>query len=372
MIAYFRYFGYFVYLFILWIYARRNPRRVTVKEQIGEKTVTRYNWIFALVAVAPLIYLTATRGNEIGDTGAYKKILDSAPSALSGIREYINGISKEQLFFAYTSVIKSFFGNNYFIYFSSIALMQLMMMTVVFRKYSENFLISLFIFVASTDFISYMNNGIRQFIAVCVVFSTSKFIFEKRYLPTVLAIVIAFYIHRTALLMLPLIIIVQGEPWNKSTTAVLLAALLTVAFVGSFTSVLEDLLSETSYSNIVSNWQSWNDNGTNPIRVAVYCVPAMLSIFGIRYIREEQDQVINICTNMSVFTAGLYIVSMVTSGVYMGRLPIYTAMYSNCILLPWLINHIFNKKSSALIVRIMIVCYFLFYYYQIHFSWSMI
>lgn len=372
MSAYIRYFGYFVYLFILWIYARRNPRQVTVKERIGDRTVTRYNWIFALVAVAPLVYITATRGNEIGDTGAYKKILASAPSALGGIRDYLAGISKEQLFFAYTSLIKHLFGNNYFIYFFSIALMQALMIVVVFRKYSESLLISLFIFFASTDFISYMNNGIRQFIAVCIIFSTSRFIFERKYLPTVLAIFVAYYVHRTSLLMLPLILIVHGEPWNKSTTAVLLFALIVVAFVGRFTDILEELLSETSYSNIVENWQSWADNGTNPIRVAVYCVPAIMSLFGLRYIREEHDQVLNVCTNMSVFTAGLYIVSMVTSGVYIGRLPIYTALYSNCLLLPWLVKHIFDIKSSQLIIRLMIICFILFYYYQIHFSWSVI
>ena len=190
-------------------------------------------------------------------------------------------------------------------------------MVLVLRKYSENLLVSLFIFYATTDFISYMNNGIRQFLAVCIVFGASKYIFERKYFPAFLAIVIAFFVHRTALLMLPLIIIVQGEPWNKSTIAVLVFALLAVTFVSVFTDVLENMLSETSYSNIVSNWQSWNDNGTHPIRVAVYCVPVLLSLIGNRFIREENDPIINICTNMSVITAGLYIISMATSGIYM-------------------------------------------------------
>lgn len=372
MSVYIRYFGYFVYLFILWVYARRNRRQVTVKERIGEKTVTRYNWIFALVAVAPLVYLAATRGERIGDTAVYKKILQNAPNSLESIFEYLRGFSKEYLFYSLTAIFKSFFGNQPVMFFLLIALGQALLMTITLRKYSCSFLISFFIFFASSDYISYMNNGIRQYIAVCMVFGASKFIFERKYIKAIIVSLVASQFHETALLMIPFIIIAQGKPWNKSTTIVLLSALMTLAFVGGFTGLLERMLSETSYSNIVENWQSWNDDGTNPIRVAVYCVPAILSLIGLKYIREEDDPVINVCTNMSVITAGLYIISMITSGIYMGRLPIYTSLFSNCILLPWEIEHIFSRKSSDLIKRTMIVCYILFYYYQIHYTWAAI
>ena len=370
MSAYIRYFGYFVYLFILWVYARRNPRQVTVKERIGEKTVTRYNWIFALIVVAPLIYLAATRGERMGDTAVYMQTLRDAPSSLGAIFDYLGGFRKEYLFYSFTAVFKSFFGYKPVAFFLVIALGQALLMTVTLRKYSCNLLVSFFLFFASSDFISYMNNGIRQFIAVCLIFSAARFIFEHKYIKAIAIALLASLFHETALLMIPFIIIVQGKPWNKSTTIVLLFALATLAFVGTFTDVLESMLSETSYSSIVENWQSWNDDGTNPIRVVVYCVPAIISLIGLKHIRETNDPIINVCTNMSVITAGLYIISMITSGIYMGRLPIYTSVFSNCILLPWEVEHIFNKRSSDFLIRMMIVCYILFYYYQIHYIWG--
>lgn len=368
--AYIRYFGYFVYLLILWDYARRNPRQVTVKERIGEKTVTRYNWIFALFAVAPLIILAGSRDYGFGDTGVYRQFFLDAPSSFKEIPSYISTINKDRGFYFFTAIIKSLITTDERVYLYIIAAFQGLAVVYLCRKYSENLLISLFIFMAGNDFLSYMENGIRQFVAVAIILLSSDFIFEKKYIRAVIAVAFSSLFHQSALLMLPIIFIVQGRPWNKSTTFMLMASLLAVAFVAQFTSILDNMLEETQYSSIISTWVGWNDTGTNPIRVAVFCVPALLSLVGLSYIREEDDPVINICTNMAVISAGLYIISMVTSGIYMGRLPIYVNIYSTCILLPWEITHIFSRNSSSFMVRAMIISFLLFYYYQIHFAWN--
>ena len=79
----------------------------------------------------------------------------------------------------------------------------------------------------------------------------------------------------------------------------------------------------------------------------------------------EDDQLINLCTNFSLVTAGLYLVSMFTSGIFLGRLPIYTSLYSY-ILLPWEIENLFIRESKRLMYVAMIVGYLGFYYYQMH------
>ena len=370
MSVYIRYFGYFVYLFILWIYARRNPRQVTVKERIGDRTVTRYNWIFALVAMLPLIILAGSRDFGFGDTGLYRQFFREAPASLSQIPSYIATVSKDKGFYFFSAIIKCLISSNERVYFYIIAAFQGFAVIYLLRKYSNNMLISLFIFAAGNDFLSYMENGIRQFVAVCIILLASSFIFERKYIRAVIVILIASLFHQSALLMLPIIFIVQGQPWNKSTTFLLFASLMAVAFVAQFTGILDSMLEETQYSSIINTWTGWNDTGTSPVRVAVFCVPAMLSLVGLNYIREENNPVINVCTNMSVLSAGLYIVSMATSGIYMGRLPIYVNVYSTCILLPWEITHIFSKNSSSFMMRAMIISFLLFYYYQIHFAWN--
>lgn len=45
-----------------------------------------------------------------------------------------------------------------------------------------------------------------------------------------------------------------------------------------------------------------NQTGTNPIRVLVYSLPALLALLGKRYIENENDTIVNITVNMSIIT----------------------------------------------------------------------
>ena len=73
---------------------------------------------------------------------------------------------------------------------------------------------------------------------------------------------------------------------------------------------------------------------------------------------------------MSLIASGLYVISKIaSSGILLGRLPIYFSMY-NLILLPWLLKNIFKEREKNLIYYIMIVCYFSFFYYQMVVTWG--
>lgn len=370
MRAYLTYFGYFGWLALLAYIANRERYLVTKQEHVNGRTVTRYNWIFALAIVSVLIYLASMRGRNFADTVQYWSGFVNSPTSFSAIPSYLAKINKDKAFYFFAAFWHCLLGNRPVVYLGIIASFQAILMAKTLRKYSVNMIMSMFIFVASTDCLSFMYNGIRQFVAVCIIFGFSEFIFEKKYIRAVIVVLIASLFHQSALLMLPVMFMVQDEPWNKKTIAMLVASMLAIVFVNQFTQVLDALLEDTQYTNVVSDWTSWNDDGTNPIRVAVYLVPTLLSLIGLRIIREENDTVINICANMSIFTAALYLISMVTSGIFIGRLPIYMSLYSNCILLPWEVDHMFNKKSSAFIKAAMIVLYLLFYYYQLHFTWG--
>lgn len=370
MNAYLTYFGYFGWLLLLYYVSIKQRNFVTKQEHVQDKTVTRYKWLFAILAISLLVYLAAKRGKYFADTVQYWKGFEDSPTSFSGIPAYMAEIKKDKAFYFFAAVWHCLIGNRPVVYLGIIAAFQAVFLVKTLRKYSAHMLMGLFIFVASTDCLSFMYNGIRQFVAVCIIFGFSEFIFERKYVQAIIVILIASLFHQSALLMLPVIFIVQDEPWNKRTVMMLVSAMAAVAFVNQFTQILENLLQDTQYTNVVSDWTSWNDDGTNPVRVAVYIVPTILSLIGLRYIREENDKVINVCTNMSVITAGLYLISMVTSGVFIGRIPIYMSLYSNCILLPWEVEHIFNKESSSFVKHLMILLFLAFYYYQVHFTWG--
>ena len=340
------------------------------KEVVLGRQVKRAEPWFALFIFLPLLYMTATRG-AFADTYLYLKIFEAMPDTLREIPAYLGTVKKDAGFSLVSAVIHAVFGNREVIYLGLIGIAQSAVLIRVYRKYSTNFLLSFFLFIASTDYVSWMLNGMRQFCAVTLIFSSTVFMLQKRWIPTVLLILAASTLHQSALLMLPIVFIVQGRAWNSRTLLFLLAVLTMVVFVDQFTDILDEMMQETQYANVVSDWKAWDDNGTNVIRVLVYAVPTILSVIGLYHIRAANDPVINLCTNMSIVSTGLYIVSMFTSGVFIGRLPIYASLY-NYILLPWQLDNLFTERSAGFAKMAMVGMYLLFYFYQMHFAWSLI
>lgn len=363
----------YYYLILVWI-AAVYIITVTVNLQKTEyvcgKRVHRYQLIWAFLIFLPLIIWSGYRG-YIGDTYAYKLAFDEMPVNFSDIPEYMETVTKDKGFYFLSAVIKSVIGADCSKYFIIIAFLQAIPIILIYRKYSSDYLTSFFLFVASTDYISWMFNGARQFVAVAITFACFELILQKKYVPTIIIILIASLFHGSALLLLPFVFIAQGKAWNKNTIIFIIGVVIAVSFVDKFTNVLDGLLAETQYKNVVSDWGNWQDDGTNILRVLVYSVPALLSFIGKKYIESDNDQVINLCTNMSIVSAGFYVISMFTSGIFIGRLPIYFSLYGY-ILLPYMIGRFFNKDSARIVNLVMIVAYLFFYYYQIHFAWGLV
>ena len=328
----------------------------------GEK-VQRYYPLWAFLIYLPLVIWSGFRG-YVGDTGAYMKMFQEIPSGLRNIPSYMDTIEKDKGFYLFSAVIKNLISDNVNVYFIILALIQVALLIKVYRKYSSNYIVTFFLFIASTDYISWMFNGIRQFTAVTITFFAFEYILKKKYVPAVLIVLFAALFHGSALLVLPFIFIAQGQAWNKKTILFIIAVIVAVMFIGEFTDILDTLLAETQYKNVVSDWQEWQDDGTNIIRVLVYAIPSILSLVGLRFIKYADDPVINLCTNMSIASVGFYVVSMFTSGIFIGRLPIYFSLYGY-ILLPWEIEHMFSEKSVKLVYLAMIAGYLGFYMYSI-------
>ena len=140
-------------------------------------------------------------------------------------------------------------------------------------------------------------------------------------------------------------------------------------FTSKFTNLLTDVVEQTDYASSVNEFKA-TDDGTSPIRILVESIPIILAFLYRNKIKEKLTPIIKLSINMSLIDSGLYIISKVaSSGILLGRLPIYFSMY-NLILLPWLLKNIFEKREKDLIYYIMILCYFAFFYYQMVVAWG--
>jgi hypothetical protein len=292
-------------------------------------------------------------------------------SDVSQIFSYFTNDSKDPGFTAFQILFKAIFGNSDVLFLLLIAAFQMLSIALVYRRYSSNYWICIFLFVVSTDYLSWMHNGMRQFIAVTIIFAGFRLLVEKKYVPLILLIFLAAQFHGSALLMLPVIFIIQGKAWNIHTVFMLAATMFIVIYIDKFTPVLTDLLTDTQYDGMTTDEIWVVDDGTNILRVLVYSAPALLSLAGIRYIREADDPVINICVNCSIFTMALYAISAVSSGIYIGRLPIYTTLQGYMII-PWLVKRMFTKSSAEMVTGIILALYLAFFYYQMHMGWGVI
>lgn len=356
-----------VWLGVMSLVSKREDYRRT--EAVCGVEIDRCKPWFAFFVFVPVILMAGLREN-FGDTGVYIQNFQDMPNFLRDIPAYLTVRTKDTGFYLFSSLIKIFISGDSKVYLTILAIIQGSVIVFVFRKFSPSYVFSIFLFVISTDYIGWMYNGIRQFMAVIIIFSATMLMIKKKYAPLMLVILLASTMHMSALIMIPLVFIAQGEAWNKKTLTFIAVALLAIVFVGEFTDVLDVALEETQYENVISDYEGFEDDGTNPLRVAIYSVPAILAFFGRKIIRKVDDPLINFCTNMSIISAGLYLISMVTSGIYMGRLPIYVSLYGY-ILLPWEIENIFTRESRKIVYTCIIGCYFLFYYYQMHFAWGL-
>ena len=353
------------YLFVLLVavawFAKAAGQSHTIK--VHGRTETRYNWLPVLMIAVPLIILAGTRPN-IGDTSAYRIAFHTLPSNFS---EVVTSHTKDKGFWFLTYLLKLIIADNDVLYFTIIATVCLSCVILVYKKYSCNFAMTMFLFIASSDYIQWNYNGMRQFIAVAVIFAATDLLLRKEYLKYYAVILLMSTIHASALIMIPVSLFVTGSPWNARTLLFTIASLIALNFSGALRDLIAEFMRETQYSGEVN--QFLKTEGTNVLRVVVFCIPPLFALIFRQYLLFAKSPILDLSVNMSIISMGMYIVSAVTSGIFIGRIPIYFSLY-NYILLPWIIEAVFERKSKMVVYVCLILCYLYFYWYQMTVAWD--
>lgn len=339
------------------------------EEPVQGRKEVRWNWLPAAILAAPYVIWAAWRPNGFGDTGVYRARFMGAPAALSELGTYVARQFKDRGFAIIEVIFKSLISHSDIAFFFFIAAIQIACLVYIYRKYSKNYWLSFFFFIASTDYLSWMHNGMRQFLAATLIFVCIPLMAKRRYLAMALVVLLASQIHLSALVVLPFILIVNGRAWNYRTILFIVGVIISVFFLDRITGFITNTMEDTAYSGDIELFL--NDDGTNIYRVLFYSVPALMALFFRRYIDAADDPMINICANLSVVAAGFYVFSFFTSGILIGRLPIFFSL-TNYILIPWMISEVFNRESALVIETGFVGVYALFFYYQAGVTWHLL
>lgn len=359
------YYFSLVWVSVCGIISNITSKQVKISEKIYEN---RSRLLIAIIAILPIIIFAGCR-SSVADTSVYIASFNDYPNNLSSAYNMIFDSTRRDPGFLFISVlIKQFISTDYTVWLSIIAVISGIGVMIPLYKYSCNFGVSIFLFVASCQF-TWMFNGMRQFLVASIIFGCTGLLLRRSFIPYAIIVCLLSTIHISALILLPAYFIVTGEPWDKRTMLFISLIILAILFTGKFTGLLEDAVENTNYASSMKEFKA-TDDGTNPIRILVESVPVIIAFMYRKKIKDRLTPIIKLSINMSLVASGIYIISKITrSGIMLGRLPIYFSMY-NLILLPWLIKYIFNNQEKRLVYYIMFLCYLGFFYYQMVIAWD--
>lgn len=354
----------FIFLWIALFAVLHRVFRLSYPVMEGNILYYKWNLFWACVLFFPIFWM-ASRGPVLGDVATYLGTFDNIPATWPELIKYLNGLDwSGKGFRLFEGVLKILFGSDRKVFRIGVALVQSIPLIIVFRKYSEDYLFSVYLFVAAGCLNSWMMNGLRQFIAVTLIFAATPLLLQKKYLQLLAVIMIAASFHISALIMIPIIFIAQGEAWNSRTLLYIIIAVLAAYLFSTRESLFDMMLAGTEYEGAIAKAEALGDDGMNPVRVLVLAAPMIAAFLCRNRLQQTYNPMINICVNMTVVTTGISLIAMVTSGIMTGRLPIYTELYSY-ILLPYLLNHGFDynsRKVMVLLITLLYLGYFLYGY----------
>lgn len=360
-----------VYYFILiWvvccgIISNITSKNIQLENGLYEK---RSNLWTAIVLFLPVIILVGLR-SSVADTSVYISFFNEYPSNLSDARELILDEGTRDPGFIFLSVLlKQYISQDYHVWLFLIATISGIGVIYPIYKHSSNYGISMFLFIASCQF-TWLLNGMRQFLVASLMFACTDLILKKKPIVYMIIVIIMSTIHQSVLIFIPVYFIVQGEPWDKKTMIFIVIVVLALIFTDKFTGILDSFVENSNYASSMEEFKN-TDDGTSMIRIVVESVPVIMAFIYRNKIKEKLTPIIKLSINMSLVASGLYIISKIArSGIMLGRLPIYFSMY-NLILLPWLIQNIFEKNERRAVNYLMIICYLIFFYYQMVVTWN--
>ena len=311
----------------------------------------------AYITVAYIIFWVGMR-TAFADTRGYIDAFQNNSLALTDIPSIFAANAKGQGWIAMEIIFKNCISSNSQVWLMALAIFMGLSIAYCYQRNSEAFFLCIFIFILNGNF-TWMLNGIRQFFCVCALALALPWLIEGKTKRYILLIAALSLVHFTVWLMAPLYFILRLKPWSKPIWLAMFGVVCACYMASSVASFTEEALQSTSYAG--STVFNEGDDGVHPLRVLVAAVPACLAWVIRKRIAAENNTLLNICINASFFSALLYLFGVFTSGILMGRLPIYCEVFAT-MTLPAVILRFKRRTYRSILFSGCLLFYTLYYY----------
>ncbi|WP_165998224.1 EpsG family protein [Bacillus sp. Cs-700] len=313
----------------------------------GYSQVIRPSKLFVLGSMITLVIVAGLRSN-IGDTFNYVNIYEENTFTW----EYV--FSHKDIGFGILQMILKAISEDPQILIFTTALFTNALIVIILANYSKRIELSLYVYITGGLFLVSMN-GIRQALAGAIAFTATKYLIEGNFIKYSLIVVLASFIHQSALILLPIYFVVRFKPWSKATIALLILSIVIVMGFGKFSSILFSAIEDTQYGG----YEDFNEGGASSLRVLVMAAPLLIAYLG----REKLKKLFpksDVIVNMTLLSVVFMIVS--TQSWIFARFTIYFGLYQ-LILISWIVD-LFKQRDQKVIYYGILVCYLVYYYYE--------
>lgn len=326
------------------------------RKGINVKSYSGVTIPIAILIISLPIFFIGMRTNFI-DTKSYMRGFELLSADFSSISSmsWDKGITWN----IYLIILKKFITKNPTVFLLITAIIQGGALLKLYYKYSPDYVLSLILFFLSCAFTNMMN-GIRQFMAVCLIIYFIDWLFQKKNKSFLFIILIAMTIHFSALIWIPATFLVQGKPWNKKMMLASFAVVLAVSFVDEFTGLLSSSIEETSYAGYTSQFD--NDDGSSFFHTLIAAVPVVITFIYRKKIFEINNRQYYVLINIATMGVIISLLANFTSGILIGRMPIYFTVF-NYALYPYIFKETVGNKNARWFQVMCILGYLLYAIY---------
>ncbi len=314
--------------------------------------------VFMLIIVGWMAAFMFLR-TDYNDTIAYRIAFANAPS----LEEFIATkgwfrLTGNHFSYMYQSAIRSM-TENYHIFFFFPAVFSSFAFVRLMKNYSVNPALSLLIFFSMGTYVMYMA-ALKQCLAMFILLLSLPYLERRQYIRFVLTVLLAMTFHSYAIVFL-VCPFLCGKPWGKRMWILLL---LTLAALLTYRSTLGVLMSWAEQIGIlVSEEELFDGQALSILRVAVYLVPAVLTLIFRKRLVADTSRMENLMVNLSCVSGFVLMLGLAEGANLFARMAAYFEVFT-ALSLPWMIRKIFDKWSATFVSVVCAVCFFGYFLYE--------
>lgn len=330
---------------------------------IAGNETTRIHKGFVIFLAIYIVFFMGFR-DKVLDTGNYIISFNEMPTSIEGILAYLMMVDNGQGFYLLQGLFKICISQNHYVWLFFLASVSCYFLFRTLYKYSIDFPLSAYLFIASTTF-TWLLNGTRQFLVVSILFGFIDWLIEGKKIRYILLSILLATFHISAIFMVIIVLFISSkELFSKKMVVFIILTVIGTYYSESVFDFLSTASETMDYSDSIGM-----DGGSSIIRLFVTVIPVVIVLFNLKNVKKKAPDSIKLAINMSLVGSCFYFAASFTNGILVGRMPIYFTVY-NLYLLPWVIRNCFTRESKKIVWILCVVCYLIYFCYQMYIAWG--